>query len=89
MFTTEHLTGRIQCVDGDFVCINLHYNSIFDVEKFFIDQMYINKESGNYVLPEFFFKTPSGLTFNNTSLKDEMISIIDKYYETRKKLKLD
>lgn len=82
MFVTEHLTGRIQCVDGDFVCINLHYNGKLAAEKFFIDQIYINQKSGISIFPDFNFTLPNGCHFDHISLNSEMQSIVDCYYET-------
>lgn len=89
MFVSKYLTGRIQCVDGDFVCINLHFRGQLATENFFIDQIYINKRTGTYHLPNFDFKLSSGISFNSTSLKDEMQSIVNQYYKTCSALGLD
>ena len=87
MLLSEHLEGRIQCVNEDFVCINLHFNSRVDKKHSFIDQIYLNKSTGNWILPNFIVVINDNY-FNDSSLQKEMQVIIDQYYDARKQLDL-
>lgn len=88
MFTTKNLLGRIQCVDGDFACIDLYlkHAHAMDKDKSFIEQLYINKRTGIWVMPEFenFYE---GHCSPNVFLQDELQSIVDQYIAMRKNLK--
>lgn len=85
MFLTKNLEGRIQCIDGDFVCINLHFNYNVDDKHSFIEQIYLNKSSGKWEPPIFSAKVRD-LKFNNLSLMKEMQDIVDQTLDMFKKL---
>lgn len=88
MFNTEHLNGQIQCVDGDFVCINLHFKNQSMVNCSFIDQIYLNKRTEAAILPVLDFEV-DGKHFDTTSLQFEIESIVRQYYECLSKLRLN
>lgn len=88
MFTTKNFLGRIQCVDGDFACIDLYLKQDHAVnkDKSFIEQIYLNKRTGIWVMPEF-EKFYEGNCSSNVYLQNELQSIVDQYIAMRKKLK--
>ena len=72
MFITEHLEGRIQCVDEDFICINIHLRSQVDDTRPFIDQLFINKLTGDWFMPNFVTECQGSYFFDSYSLKFEI-----------------
>lgn len=89
MFITEHLEGRIQCVNADFVCINLHFKSNVIKSREFIDQIYLNQKSGDCTLPGFTASLSDGTSYDSISLEDEMRSIVEQYFCMKDNLKLN
>lgn len=89
MFVTEHLEGRIQCVDGDFVCINIHLKSSEPESRLFIDQIYINPKSDLWICPDFSFSLNTGIHYDSGYLSGELKEIINQYLSMRKDLHLD
>ena len=87
MFITKHLEGRIQCVDGDFVCINLHFKSQVDVTRPFITQIFLNRIKQTWTEP-CFSSSKGDYYFDNASLHDEMQDIVNQYYLICKQLNL-
>ena len=88
MFTTEHFEGRLQCINGDLVIINIHLLSIFPEEKKFITQLFLNKKNNIYFIHDFKLTLSNGTILTKSSLKDEITSIIDQFYILYKILKL-
>lgn len=89
MFITEHLEGRIQCIDGYFVCINIHLKSSVPESRDFIDQIYISKKSGIWLRSDFSFSVNTGIHYDSRYLFGEIKEIINQYLSMRKNLHLD
>lgn len=83
MFSTEHFEGRIQFIEKDLVCINLHYNSKVDPNTPYVGQILLNKSTGEYYLPSLCFSPIHGLV-----IFDQLLSIVNQCKEILTKLKV-
>ena len=89
MFVTEHLEGRLQCVDGDFACINLHLQIHISPTVPFTDQLFVSKSTGKWWINNEAVTAKCLACFfpNTNSLHSELQSIADQYVEMRNILK--